>query len=147
MFKIRQYPHQVRLARFTSTQQQSDLRRHPTMIGKVHLPFTNQPSHFLPQPAFSMSSSASLSSFDLQPFSRHGVLSSQHMTIPTSIVCHGQLIYGFIQTQHEHQIRRSFSVFELYSKHCSHNESFCKFHISLSFRHHSSLPCSIAGLT
>ena len=66
----------MRVARFTSTQQPSEVRQHCTLIGKVHLPFPNQSSHFLPQPTFSMSSSASLSSFDLQlqnliPFSEH----------------------------------------------------------------------------
>ena len=61
MSKIWQYLQQVRVARFTSTQQQSCLRQHSTLIGKVHLPFSNQPSHFLPQRAVSMSSSAFLS--------------------------------------------------------------------------------------
>ena len=49
------------------------------------------------------------------PFSNMTVLSPQHMTIPANTVCHSQLLYGFIQTQHEHQICRSFSIFELYS--------------------------------
>ena len=74
----------MRVARFTSTMQQSDLRQHSTLIGKVHLSFSSQPSYFLPQPAFSTSSSASLSSFVIQPqylipFSRHDhPLSSTH---------------------------------------------------------------------
>ena len=58
---------QLRVARYTSNQQQCDLRPHNNMISKVHLPFLNQPSHFIPQPASSMSSFTSLSSFDLQP--------------------------------------------------------------------------------
>ena len=53
------------------------------------------------------------------------ILSPQHMTIPTNTAYHSQLIYGFIQTQHEHQIHRSLSIFELYSTHCSHHGSFC----------------------
>ena len=76
-----------------------------------------------------MSYLASLSSFELQPlnimpFSRHHhPLSPQQMTIPTNTVCHSQLIYGFTPTQHEHQICRSFSVFELYSTHCCYHGS------------------------
>ena len=50
---------------FTPTQQPSDLHQHSTLIGKVHLPYSNQPSHFLPRPASSMSSSDTLSPFDL----------------------------------------------------------------------------------
>ena len=129
----------MRVTRITSTQQLYDLCQHSTLINKVYLPFSNQLSQFLPQPAFSMSSSASLSSFDLQPpflpltFNLEVscpsqeiiILSLQHMTIPTNTVCHRQLIYGFFQTQHEHQICRSFSVLELYSTHCSHHGSFC----------------------
>ena len=53
------------------------------------------------------------------------ILSPLHMTIPMNTVCHGQLIYGFHQTLHEHQICRTFSVFELHSTHCSHPGSFC----------------------
>ena len=70
------------MARLTSTQQQSNLGQHSTLNRKVHLPFSNQPSYFPPQPASSMSSSTSLSTFDLQPqnimrFSRyHHPLSS-----------------------------------------------------------------------
>ena len=129
MIKIWWYHQQVRVARFSSTQQQSCLRRHPTLISKVHLPFSNQPSHFLVHPAFSMSSSASLSSFDLQtkkliPFSRHShPPSSTHNH--TNEHYQSQLIYGFIQTQHEHHICTSFSVFKLGSTHSSHHGSFC----------------------
>ena len=61
----------------TSTQQQYDLRRHTTLIGKVNLSFSHQPSYFLPQPVSSMSSSASLSPFDLQP-QNMTILSPQH---------------------------------------------------------------------
>ena len=60
-------------------------------------------------------------------------LSPQHMTIPTNTACHSQLVYSFLQTQHEHQIHRSFSVFELHSTHCSHHGSFCpslNFHLT-----------------
>ena len=35
------------------------------------------------------------------------ILSPKHMTIPTNIVCHSQLIHCFNQTKHEHQIRKS----------------------------------------
>ena len=49
------------------TRLQSYLRQHSTLVGKVHLPFSNQSSHFLPQPAFSISSFGSHSSFYLQP--------------------------------------------------------------------------------
>ena len=107
------------MAKFTSTQQQSDQCQHFTSIGNVDLPFSNQPSSFLPQPAFSMSSSACLSSFDLQTKNLIALLKTtlypQHMNIPTNTVCHSQLIYSFTQTQHEHQFHRSFSIFELYS--------------------------------
>ena len=61
------YPQLVRVARFSSTQQQSDLHQHSTLIGKMHLPFLNQPSHLLFQSSFFVSSSASHSSIDLQP--------------------------------------------------------------------------------
>ena len=49
------------------------------------------------------------------------ILSPQHMTIPTNTVCHSQLIYCFIQAQHQHQIPRSSLTFELYFTHCSHH--------------------------
>ena len=39
------YPRHVSVAIFTSTQHQSDFRQHATLIGKVHLPFSSQPSH------------------------------------------------------------------------------------------------------
>ena len=70
-----------------------------TMTGNVHLPCSNKPSHFLPQPAFSMSSSASLSFFDLQPqnlmpFLRHDhPLSSEH-NHTNKHCCYSQLIYS-----------------------------------------------------
>ena len=54
MSKILLCPQQMRVAKFTSTQHQCDLYQHSTMIGKGHLPLSNQPSHFLPQPAFSI---------------------------------------------------------------------------------------------
>ena len=129
MYKIWSYPQQVRVTKFTSTQQQSDVHQHSTMIGKVHLPFSNKPSHFLPQPDFSMSSSASLSSFDVQPqnlipFSRHDPpLSSTHDH--TNEQCHSQQNHSLIQTQLQHQIHRSFSVLQLYFTHCSHHGYLC----------------------
>ena len=98
------------VARFTSTLQQSYLCQYSTLICKVHLPFLSQPSHFFHQPAFTTSSSASLSSFHLQPqnlipFSRHDHIMTYHiMTIPINTVCYSQLIYGFTHTQHKHQI-------------------------------------------
>ena len=58
------------------------------------------------------------------------------MTIPAKTVCHTQLIYGFTQTQHEHQICGCFSILELYSSHCSHHRSLCPLFIShLAFLH------------
>ena len=93
MFKIWWYPQQMRAVKLTSTQQQSCLLQHSTLICKVHLLFSNQPSHFLPQPASSMSYSASLSSFDLEishPSQDMTVLSPQHMTIPTNTACYSQ---------------------------------------------------------
>ena len=103
----------MRVVIFTLSQQQSDLRQKTTLIGEVHLPFSSQPSLFLHQPAFSISSSASHSSFDrqpqdLMPFSRRDHPLPLLMNIPTNTVCHSQLIYGFILTQHEHQMCRSF---------------------------------------
>ena len=92
----------MRVARFASTQQQCCLRRHSTLNGKVHLSFSNQPSCSPPQPASSMSSSA-----------------STHDPIPMN-TRNSQLIHSFIQTQHEQQIRTSFSVVELHSTHYSH---------------------------
>ena len=121
---------QVTVARFTSTQKRSCLRQHSTLNGKVHLSFSKQPSYFPPQPAFSMSSLASPSSFDLQPQNLMPsydmtILSPQHMTITTNTYFHSQLIYCFLQNQHEHQICRSLSVFALPTTHCSHHGSFC----------------------
>ena len=90
------------MARFTSTQQQSDLHQHSISISKVHLPFSNQPSHILPQPAFTMSSLTLISSFalppqNLMPFSKHDhPLPTTHdhdMTIPTNTASHSQLIH------------------------------------------------------
>ena len=141
----------MRVARSTSNYYQSGLLQHSTVIGKVHLPFSNQPSHFLPQPASSMSSSASLSSFDPQSQNLMTILSPQHITIPTNTVNHSQLlIYGFTQTQHQHQNLRTSSISEMNSTHRPLSIDLSvlpKIIISLSFRHHTSLPCSIAGLT
>ena len=108
--------------------------------------------HFLLQLASYMSPYASLSSFDFQsqnlmPFLGHGhPLSSTHDYANEH--CHCQVIYGVIQTHHDRQILRSFSFFELYSTHCSYDESFCMSHssISLYFSHRASLLCSIASL-
>ena len=75
--------------------------------------------------------------------------SPQQMTIPTNTVCHSQLIYGFIRTQHANTIHRYF-LFLI----CTPNGALSmdlsiirKIPISLSFRHHASLPYNIAGLT
>ena len=79
-----QHPQEVTVARLTSTQQQSDYCQHSNLISKVHFPFSNQSSHFLPQPASFMSCSAYISSFyiqpqNLMPFTRHDhPLSSTH---------------------------------------------------------------------
>ena len=80
MFNIWLYPQQVRVARFTSTHQQSDLRKQFTSSSNVHLPFSSQPHTFslnlhFPCPLSDLPLS-SLSSFGLQPqdrtpFSRH----------------------------------------------------------------------------
>ena len=93
------------VARFTSTQQQSDQHQHSTLIGKVHLPFSNQSSHFLPLPASTMFTMVSLSFYDLQPhnlmpFSRHAhPLSTAHdhtnehcLPYPTNIWLHSNTI-------------------------------------------------------
>ena len=40
-------------------------------------------------------------------------------------VCHNQLINSFLQTQHGHEICRSFSVLEMHTTHCSHHGSLC----------------------
>ena len=135
------------MARLTSTRLQSDLRQHSTVIVKVHLPFSNQPSHFLPQPTFWLAFFHL--TFNLKtecPSQVMTILSPQQMTMPMSTVCHGQLIYGFIQTQQ--LILRSVYIYELYSTHCSHNGSLClcKIPILLSFRPNASLPCRITGL-
>ena len=130
----------MRVARFTSTQQQSCLRRHSILNGKVHLPFSSQPSYFLPL-TFNLKI--------LSPSYDVTILSPQHLTISTNTACHSQLIYIFIQTQHEHQICRSFSVFLSCTPHIAHTMDLSflrKIPFSLSFRHHASPPCSIAGL-
>ena len=62
----------------------------------MHLPFTNQSSHFLHQPAFSVSSLASLSSFDLHPqtimpFSRRDHTLSTH----SHSIAEKNIIYRF----------------------------------------------------
>ena len=56
--------------------------------------------------------------------SRCDHLPLQHMTMPLNIVYHSQLIYCFIQTQHE-VLKSLFSIFELFSTHCSYGRSFC----------------------
>ena len=38
--------------------------------------------------------------------------------MPTNTACHSQLMYGFNQTQHPHQVHRSLSIFEWYYTHC-----------------------------
>ena len=124
MFNIWWYPQQVMVARFTSIQKQSDLHQHHFDRQSV-IPFSNQPLHFLPQPAFSMSSLASLSSFELQPQNLMLFLGHDNpLTIPMNTVYHYQLIYCLFQTQHEHHIHRSFPIFELYCTHCCHHGSF-----------------------
>ena len=50
MFEIWLYPLHVRVARFSSTQQQSDLCQLSNLIFKVHLPFSSQPSFFINLP-------------------------------------------------------------------------------------------------
>ena len=115
MFKIWKFPQQMRMARCTSTQQQSESRYLPTLIGNVYLPFSNRTSYFLPQPASFMSSLASLSSltFSLKikcPSQNKTILSPQHMTMPKNSVCHSQLIHGFTQAQHVHRIIRSWTA-------------------------------------
>ena len=153
MFEIWQYPQQVRMARFTSTKQQSCLCRHSTLISKEHLPFSNQPSHILPQPAFFMSSSASFSSFDLQPqnlmpFSRH-----YHPLSSTNDHAneHFAIAILYIVSFKSRMNIKSVDIFLSFS--CTPHIALTidlsvlhKIPISLSFRHHTSLPCSIAGL-
>ena len=51
------------------------------------------------------------------------ILPHQHMIIPANTVCHRQMIYSFIQTQH--QLLRPISIFDLYSTHSSHHRSLC----------------------
>ena len=53
------------------------------------------------------------------------IFSPQHMSIPTKQCCPSQLTNSFLQAKHEHEIRRFFSIFELYSTHCPHHGSFC----------------------
>ena len=77
-----------------------------------------------------ISSLASPSSFDLQPqnltpfLKRDHPLSLAHDHTTEHCFCHRQLIHCFLQTHHEHQIRRSSSVFELYSMDFSLHGSF-----------------------
>ena len=144
----------MRVARFTSTQQLSDLSHHYTSIVKVHLPFSNQPSHFLPQAAFSMSSLTYISTHDIQPqdimpFSRHDHPSPQHMIIQTNTVCNSQLICGPIKPNINIK-----SVDLFLSLSCTPHIAltmdpfvFRKIHITHFCRHHASLPYSIAGPT
>ena len=128
MFKIWLYPQQERVAGFTPTQQQSYLCQlrsaqciFPSQTN-LHTFFLNL---FFPcplQPPFPPLT------FNLKiqcPSQNMTVLSPRLMTIPSDTVCHSQLIYGFTLTQHEHQICRSFSMFDQHSTHCSHHGSFC----------------------
>ena len=117
-------PQQMRVARSTSTQCQSDYYQHSTLINIAHLPFSNQPSCFVPQPASSMFSSASISSFDILPQIQcpsqdMTILSPQH--IPPNTVYHSQLFYAFILNQH--QVINSFSTFQMYSTDCCQHGS------------------------
>ena len=45
------------------------------------------------------------------PLPRHSHSPPQHMTMPALTVCQCQLIYCFIQTQHQHHPLSSFSIF------------------------------------
>ena len=69
------------------------------------------------------------------------ILSPQHTK---EHCCHSQLIYGFIQTQHEHKIHRSLSIFELFYTHCSHHGSFIpsRFQSGTMFQLHTVLLAS-----
>ena len=62
-----------------------------------------------------------------------------HMAMPTQTVCHSQLIYCFIQTQHQHQIISFFSIIELHSTHCCHHASLCPLQNSYLASFHT--PC------
>ena len=67
------------------------------------------------------------------------------MIILTHIVYHSQLMYCLIQTQHQHQVLISFSVFEPYSARCSHRGFLSPSqHSHLSLRHHTLLTYSIS---
>ena len=89
------------------------------------------PFSFDLQPPFFFWPSTFIFFFDLQPpfipltFNLMLWCFSQHMAISTNTVCHSQLIHGFIQTQHQHQVLSSFSFIELYSTHCFHHGSLC----------------------
>ena len=95
------------------------------MTGKAHHPYTSQPSCFLPQPASSMSSSLSISSFDHQPQSP--MPSSRHDHPPfstnehTNTHCLSQPTNCF--TQNQHKVLSSIYIIELNSTHCSHHGS------------------------
>ena len=124
------------------------------MIGKVHLPSqTNLHTFFLnhlppcppkrPFPPLTFNHKIKCHSQDMT------IHSPQHMTIPTNTVCHNQLIDSFFQTQHQHQVLRSFLYLSC-TPHIALTEDrsvLCKIQISLSFRHNASLPYSIARHT
>ena len=140
-------PQQMRVARSTSTQCQSDYYQHSTLINIAHLPFSNQLSCFVPQPSSSMFSSAFISSFDLLPQIQcpsqdMTILSPQH--IPPNTVYHSQLFYAFIQNQHQLLFDLSDVLHRLLSAWIS---VLCKIPISLTFKHHATPKYRIAGLT
>ena len=83
----------MRVARFTYSQQLLDQHQQSMMISIVHLPSSNQPSHFLPQLASSTSSSASLSSFNLQP---QYLLPFSTSTHPVTKICQFHYCFHFI---------------------------------------------------
>ena len=63
-----------------------------TLIGKVHLPCSNQPSCFPPQPASSVSSKASLYSFHCQPIAT--ITSSRFSKSATFLLAGWRLLHS-----------------------------------------------------
>ena len=103
-----------------------------------------KPTFILSSTCFCHVFSVSLSSFDLRPqtmmpISRHTIFPTQLMAMPMNTVCHGQLIYCFIQIQHQHQVLSSFPIFVMYYTYCSHHGSLFLPEISilLSFTLHT----------
>ena len=154
LFKVWLYHQQVRVARYTSSQQHSDLCQHSTSVVNVLLSISNQPLHFLPQPAFSMFSFGL--PFFFWPTSKSNALlktwpSSLPSTWPYQRTLFAIANWSMVSFKPSMNIK---SIDLFLSLSCTSHIALTmdlsvlhKIPISLSFRHHASLSYCIAGLT